>query len=354
MGNKTFNILLFILLINSSCSSIYRFSIDVQEPAAVTLPVSAQNVLILDNTVIQPNDYGIERVFNGQPVRADYPLSLDTMVWLSIGEMTKVLNESGFFNTVSIYKEPLRTDTEWFSVVNLSTEDQNNFYEIGNFDALLVVNRLLFMIKENVKTIGTGAFSFEPLAFIDLRIDGIINCSMYTYGSSEPLISFSVSDSLIAKSTIDNDSIILFKAVPEYALEEFSRIFGNRVAQRFIPTWKTKERALFPGYGARMKEAVSYASNRQWANAEPIWIAELGKKTKPVDKAKISFNIAVANEMQDKIESALTWAKKAKEHLKNVNPVNENQIMEFTERYISDLEQRIQNNHLLDLQWGRE
>ena len=354
MGNKTFNILLIILLINSSCSSIYRFSIDVQEPAAVTLPVSAQNVLILDNTVIQPNDYGIERTLDGQPIRVDYPLSLDSMVWLSIDEITNVLNESGFFNSVAIYKEPLRTDAEWFSVPNLSTEDQDDFYNMDNFDALFVINRLFFFIKEDVKAFKTGAFSLEPLAFLDLRIDGIINCSMYTYGNENPLVSFTVSDSLIAESTVRNDSLLLFKTIPEYVLEELSRILGNQAAQRFIPAWKTKERALFSGHGARIKEAVGYAANRQWANAEKIWIVELEKKTKPVDRAKISFNIAVANEMQDRIEQALIWAQKAREHLKDLNTGNESTITELTDAYISELERRIQNNHLLDLQWGKE
>ena len=347
-------VLFFILLIGTSCSSTYRFLIDVQEPAAVTLPVSAQNVLILNNTIIQPEDYGIERTFNGQSVSNDYPLLLDSMVWLAIGKITNVLNESGFFNTVAVYRELLRTDAEWFSIANLSTEDQADFYNMGNFDALLVVDRLLFSIKEDVKTVKTGAFSFEPLAFLDLKIDGIINCSMYTYGKEKPLISFSVSDSLSTKFTIDNDSILLFKEIPEFLLEELSRRIGNLSAQRFIPTWKTEERTLFTGYGARMQEAAGYAANLQWAKAESIWTIELENKTKLVDKAKIAFNLAVANEMQDKIEQAFTWALKAKEHLKNVNPDNENQTVEITNKYISKLEQRIQNNRLLDLQWGRE
>jgi hypothetical protein len=190
--------------------------------------------------------------------------------------------------------------------------------------------------------------------FVDLRADGILTCSMYSYGKDKPVASFSISDSLFTKSIVDGDSAIFFKEIPEYMLHELSIALGNKAAIRFTPTWKTEERMLFRGYNARMQEATGYAANRQWANAESLWTAELEKKKKPADKAKITFNLAVANEMQDKLDSAYIWVQKAKEHLKNTDQNKNSQEIELANKYISDLEQRIQNNRLLDLQWGKE
>ena len=348
-------ILFLLLLTCSSCSSIYRFSVDVQEPAPITLPVSAQNVLILNNSVVQPENYGIERTFDGKSIRADYPLLLDSMVWAAIDEIAAVLNESNFFNTIATYREPLRIDnTDLLSIPAISPEERSAFYDTEDFDALLVINRLLFSVQEDVKKIQIGASSFEPTSFVDLRADGTITCSMYVYGKEKPFTTFNVSDSLFLKSMEPNDSTVLFKEIPEFILDELSRIIGNQTAKHFIPTWKTSERILFTGYNSRMQEAVGYASNRQWANAESIWIAELEKKTKPADKAKIAFNLAVAGEMQDQLESALEWAQKAKEYLKNADPNNDSPEIELTDEYISELGRRIQNNRLLDLQWGKE
>ena len=354
MRNKAEKFLFLLLLICSSCSSVYRFSVDIQEPALITLPVSAQNVLILNNTVIQPEDYGIERTFDGQSIRPDYSFSLDSMVWSAIDEIAAVLDESNFFNAIAIYRDSLRTDTEWLAITELSPELQSDFYEVENYNTLFVIDRLLFSVNENVKKIQTGSFRSEPTAFVDIRTDGIITCSMYSYGNEKPLTTFTVSDSLSVKSTMINDSIVLFKVIPEYMLDELSRMLGNQAAMRFIPTWKTTERQLFVSYNPRMQEAAGYAADHQWAIAESIWIAEFDKKTKPVNKAKIAFNLAIANEMRDKFEPALEWALKAKEYLKNANPKNDYQEIELTDKYISELARRIQNNRMLDLQWGKE
>jgi hypothetical protein len=350
MGKKLF----LILIICSSCSSIYRFSIDVQEPALVTLPVSAQNVLILNNTVAQNQNYGIERNFDGKSIRIDFPLSLDSMVWSAIDGISGVLNDSHFFNTVAIYQKSLRTDSDWLSKADLAPEIQSDFYNTENYDALFVINRLFFTVRENVKTIQLVFFSNEPIVFVDLRADVNISFSMYSPEKEKPLTTFTVSDSAFVKSTISGDSLFFFKEIPEYVLRELSHALGSRAAEHFIPMWKTQERTLFAGYGSRVQEATSYAANRQWGKAESLWITEIGKKTKPVDKAKIAFNLAVTNEMQDKFESALEWAQKAKEYLKNTNPNNTSKEIELTNQYISTLEKRIQNNRLLDLQWGKE
>ena len=354
MKNKTGKFLLLVLLTCSSCSSVYRFTVDVQEPAPVTLPVSAQNVLILNNSSIQPDGYGIDRTFDGKSIPANYPLSLDSMAWFASDEIAGVLNDSHFFNTIAVYKEPLRKNTndEWLSAAVLSPETQADFYNSENYDALLVIDRLLFSVKEDVKKMQSYS-STELTGFVDLRADGIFSCSMYYNGKEKPLTTFTLTDSLFTKSIVDGDSTVFFKEIPEYMLHELSRVLGNRAATRFIPTWKTVDRMLFTGYNARMQEATSYAADRKWANAESIWTIELEKKTKPMDKAKIAFNLAVANEMQDKFDAALEWAQKAKEQLKDRNKQDAQEV-DLTNKYISELEQRIQDNRLLDLQWGKE
>ena len=352
MKNKAEKILFLLFLTCSSCSSIYRFSVDVQEPALITIPVSAQNVLILNNTIIQPNNYGIERIIDGQTIPTDYPLALDSTVQAAIEEISVVLEESNFFNSIHVLKKQIREDSEWLTVKDLSPELQQILYDTKDFDAMLVVNRLLFSITENVKILNRGFFSSATL---NMRIDGSITCSMYYYENEKPLTTFTVSDSLFVKSKyLDHDSISLFKEIPEKALDILSRNLGNQAAKRFIPTWKTSNRHLFTGFNPRMQEAVSYAADRQWTIAETIWIAELENKTKIVDKAKIAFNLAITNEMQDKFEQALEWAKKANEYFKNANPDKYQSEIKLSDKYILELERRIQNNHLLDLQWGKE
>ena len=354
MKNIFGKILLLPLLICCSCSSIYRFSIDVQEPALVTLPVSAQNVLILNNTVTQPLDHGIERSINGKSITDDYPISLDSTVWSAMDEIAVILDESNFFDIIATYQESVREDNEWLSMIHLSPELQSDLYDTENFDALFVIERLFLFLKEDVKPIINGAPLSEQSAFIDLRADGVIICSMYVYGNEKPLVTFQATDSLILKTMMHNDSISILKIVPEYSLNKLAIELGNKVAKYFIPTWKTEKRSLFVNFNSRMQEAVGYAADSRWTNAESIWITEFEKKTKPVDKAKIAYNLAVANEMQDRFESAIEWAQKAKEYFKNVYTKNNSQEIELIDNYVSKIEKRIESNNQLDLQWGKE
>jgi len=353
MKNIVQKVFLLLLIVFSSCSSIHRFTIEVQEPAAVTLPVSAQNVLILNNTIVQPIDYGIERNFDGNPIQADYPLSLDSMVWISIDEISDVLDKSDFFNKVAVYKEPVRNDTEWLSVVHISPEQQEDFYDIEDFNALFVVERLLFKVREDVMINKGDIPYYEPVAFVDMRVDGIITCSMYAYGKSSPVTTFNLHDSIFTKSMVFNDTLFLFKDIPEILLGKLSRNFGAQAAKCFIPEWKQVDRFLFVGHNSRMQEAAGYANNYKWINAESIWKTQLEKNNKSSEKAKIAYNLAIANEMQDKIEPALEWALKSKGYLKNVNTDKYSRETELIEKYILELGQRIQKNRLLDLQWGK-
>ena len=350
----TRKILFFLLISFSSCSSMNRFLIEVQEPASVTIPVSAQNVLILNNTTTQPETFEIEITLDEKPIPEAYSSSLDSMVWSAIDKIADVLNESNFFNTIAIYRKPIRNDTEWLSLNNLSPEQQYDFYDNENIDALFVIEQLLFNLKEDIKIINSSPDYSKQNAFVVLRAYGIITCSMYTYGNEKPLITFQVSDSIFENSLVYNNSITLFKLTPYLILKELSRILGNKAAKRFIPTWNTKERILFVGYNSRMREAAVYATKSRWANAESIWITELGKKSKPTKKAKITYNLAVVNEVQDKLEQAMEWAQKSKEYLKNANKNNSSKEIKHTDNYIFELEQRIQNNHLLNIQWGKE
>ena len=354
MKNSSGIFLGLLLLTFSSCSSIYRFTAEVQEPAPVTLPLSAQNVLILNNLVSQPYKYGVERTYDGKVIQTEYPLPLDSVVWPVIDEIASMLKESDFFNEIAVYQKPVRTDTEWLVRTNLSSEVQSGFYNTENYDALLTIDQLLFVLKEDIKRTKLGISSSEQTVFADIRLDALAACSMYSYGNEKPLITFSISDSLFVKSVFYEDSVLLFKEIPESLLNEIAHRLGNQIANRFIPTWKTVERILFSSHDSRMQEALGYAKAGRWTDAESIGLSELNKKTKISDQARIAFNLAVINEMQDKLETALVWAQKAKEYFTKDNPAGYPQETMLTTQYISELQERIQNNRLLDLQWGKE
>jgi hypothetical protein len=342
-----------ILTVFSSCASVRWFAIEVQEPASITLPVSVQNVLLLNNTVPQSSQLGEIQNRDGQPIEQKFSLSLDSTVWIAIRSLSASLNQSQFFNDIYVYSDLIRTDKEWLAINPLSKEIQDEFYSTEKYDALISIDRLLYMINENTKVI-KGNQTYNPLIPVNITANAILTSSLYLRGKETPFKIFSLFDSLSVNTMVYNDSITIYREIPMNLVENLAFILGEKMASSLAPSWKTVERLTFTNQSARMKEAHSLSLADKWAEAERIWQAEYEKKSKPIDKAKLALNLAVANEMQDKFDVAISWAGKASRHLAASDPSQHTEETAFITQYVIELQQRIQYNRLLDMQWGKE
>jgi hypothetical protein len=322
--------------------------IEIQEPAQITLPVAGRNVLVLNNTVLQPENNAIERMFDGKSVENYYPVDLDSAVWFVMEALSADISAADFFDDVSIYKKPIRKDQEWLTIQPLPKEIQDEFYEEEEFDVLITIDRLLFRLKEDAKKL--PGYNIEDPILCDAKINAVMAISCYLYGTQSQN-TFSLSDSISIRSRYA-DTAFIFKEVPDFLVWSISDKLGKRVASKFIPKWKRVDRMFFTGPDARAKEASSYAGVQKWDLAESIWLSEFEKKNKVIDKVRLASNIALANEMQDKFESALKWAEKAEEYLKQTDSTKYQDERVFLKRYINELDQRILNNRLLNIQYG--
>jgi hypothetical protein len=333
-----------ILFAATACSSVYQLAIEVQEPAPITLPGNTNHILIVNNTTPQPNGTGINRTYNGKPVTA-YELDLDSVSWITIEALSATIRKAHFFDQISLYKHLARGDKEWMSLIPLPEEYRNKLFGMQDFDVIVSVDRLLFNGEEDVKD-NTRELSGEYIhAFVSNKVEGMLNYSIYLYEKDSSLHPFTITDSIIYKSTLMTDSLEFFKILPEEIIDDLAYTLGEKLAYSIIPTWTVQMRTIYTGSPARMKEAFSYSKNGRWDKAESIWLNLFDKESKNAIKAKIANNLAVANEMQDNPEAALHWAEKAKIYL----PVGSKEGIAADE-YITVLQQRIRNNRLLDIQ----
>jgi hypothetical protein len=337
-----------------SCASVRKFSIETQKPAEITLPVSAQNVLILNNTVAQPSGYGIEQTFNDVSLKEKTDISMDSAVWTAIHVLSELMSASDFFSEISVYNDSIRFDDDWLSVSRISKAVQDEFFELENADVLITIDRLLFRLYEDVKKPKSEVYSLEKLNQVTASADVVMTCSVYLYGKPNPYKTISLTDSLVLKTTVTDDSTVVYKYLPEYMITELSIAMGKKVASYFIPTWVPDDRMIYTDYHARMKEAYGYAMAQRWEEAGSLWLGEFEQRSKAVDKAWIALNLAVADEMQNKFESAITWAEKAKQGFEKSDRERYADDIYFVNQYIATLQKRIQYNQVLDLQWGDE
>ncbi|MDR0412233.1 MAG: DUF6340 family protein [Dysgonamonadaceae bacterium] len=335
-----------LLLIAASCTGVYRMTIEVQEPAPVTLPPDIAGILLVDNSAQQAGSQGVVLTYNGKAV-PDYALHPDSVLRNTLLSSLQHLHAAQFFNTASLYNRAVRDDKEWMTTIPLPEEFRAAAFEKPDIDGIVSIDRSLLkvegLIKNNSLHPGFGASTY-----VDFRTTLHLTCSIYLYGGETPPATFTVTDSLNYKSTLWGDSLFFFNELPGLLLDELAYRTGESLAARITPSWTLRERTLYRGPDARMQEAFAYAKTRRWDVAGSLWLAEWDKRTKRRDKARIANNLAVANEMRDQLETALHWAEQARAY---AAPGSAEQTL--AGEYAESLQQRMQDSRLLDIQWGK-
>lgn len=85
---------------------------------------------------------------------------------------------------------------------------------------------------------------------------------------------------------------------------------GDQYCYRIAPMWITVSREYYKGGSDDMKDAYFYSRRNNWEKAAEIWKKESTNPSRKV-AGRACFNMAVASEVEGKLDVALDWANKA-------------------------------------------
>ncbi len=299
---KTNTLLILTILLLSSCSTKRMFTtIDVLRPAETTFAAHVQNLLLVDNSVVQPynvghNDY---RSFYELERPQEVSLKFDSAAIFCIAGLTEDLLDSYFFNDVKMNIQSLNTT--------------NNFYKRNHLDKLQVDS----ICKAN------GADVLFALDKIEIT-DHLTYPGHNIYGQLD--VSIATQWSLYSPHTEKRDTLSFIdeflwedemsKRLPSRydALVDASILTGKNIASRLIPRWEKQDRYLFtPKRIDYMVAGMNHFTMREWEKAIEYWsMAEEGKSVKL--KYQAYNNIAVAYEMMNDYRAALISLTTALQH----------------------------------------
>lgn len=112
------------------------------------------------------------------------------------------------------------------------------------------------------------------------------------------------------------------------AVSETGFMAGEKYGQRIAPTWLTVRRSYFPKGHPKMEEANQLAKANNWQKAAAIWNALSEQGNDPKLQGQASYNMAVACEVEGKLELAHQWATKAFEEFENKKAKTYQRILE--------------------------
>ena len=305
---------LCLILLFGNCAGIRYITIDTREPSRIDWSPSVASVVVVNNTVQQPDHIGHDISLPGQPVQR-IRASSDGIATIYMQALAQFIDEEEFFDRVLFYHPPLRTDTYFFEEIPLSLSTIATVLRESGADAIISLDQLIIQTGSRLSLV-------EPLRSMELNLEGFPPRAMQVEITTRITSSIRVYTPMLAGviPTVQYSDSLVFRALAwsdqdfielrEYAMRQLVIHAAERMSRVLSPHWETQDRWFYTTMGARMREGVAFARGGQWENALERWLLSY-TSARRIEKAKAASNVALAYEMLDDLENALAWATRA-------------------------------------------
>lgn len=333
-----------LLFLFSSCSTLLYTSIDVLRPAKVTFDSQKNNLLIVNNTVEQPESYGHKNEYLGEKAK-NLICKTDSLPLFYLSVINDAISNKGFFNNVNLEINTVNNSTDFFNVQVLSGENTNTLSQKYNANVILSLDRL--KVNDEV----TEYYSEEYASYyatLEARFEG--QWSLHYPGSTQY-------GSVTFRDTLfwDAESKSRQKALSQLpdrgaALFDGAVYFGNNTVKRFIPQWEKADRYFFSNSDKSMKHGFDSLIYKNWKSVIRIWEEAL-PKSKLKTQAFLSHNIAVVYEIIGDVDNAINYAQKSGEYFEQTLIIDP-KFYELNDNYLNKLLIRKNELDIIDKQLG--
>lgn len=350
---------ILLSLLVCSCVSISQISIDNLEPAKVSFPKDIKTVAIVNNTI---TDKGTkvteERGELNQLISTKSTFQGNAK--LATEAFAENVAKANFFDEVIICDSVLRERDL------LPRESELSQNEVKKLTTDLGVDMLFSVENVTIKTDQRTYFLDNIFrSTIDATVAPMIK--VYLPSRTKPLFTvypedkiywdgYGLSPTIAERNLITKDSLI----------KEASAFAGELPTKVILPRWEKVNRFYYTSGCLELRDGGALVREGSWDEALKLWQTAHEKKSKKI-KMRTAFNIALYYELQDKIEQAIEWAKKAdqlireKENKKeNIGEekstrLNSNDSLDYIiiTRYLLTLKERMNAIQTLNLQMER-
>ena len=323
--------LILLSLLSSSLTSCLisdyasTLQVEIMKPAIIDIPKEVKTIAIIDRSnqsIDALKIIDIDETKNSNSTTIKDP----GISGIALDALSKFLTDNKYFANVINYKTSL--DSIW----NSSNEPSTSvLFERTKSDMCI----LLEEFHLNHMAINIGDYSVLNDAHLVWSILLKSDSTYYTYNQRDTLI---------------------------YTIEQFPQYFngkngltkmsinsseylGNFLGSRIIPSWLSVERLYYQSKNQHMLMAEKYAKDNNWLKAAEVWRKENTNKNTKI-AAKACYNMALACEMEGRIDLAIDWLVKSY----NALSLNNEEHRSNCQRYINVLVLRKKEIEKLDKQ----
>jgi len=333
----------FIALVASSCAT-QELYLNVTQPAPVTIAPEIKTIGIIDRSEPTDKTKTIEMIDQLLTLEGDELDSIGTLE--AIKGVTQELKANDRFNEVKLLTDlkfkasaigALPSPLTWEQVEGICRENGTDaLFALEMYDTDTHINYSTG--KTQIKTPLGNIPALEHIASMEILVK--TGWRIYSPADKAILDEYVVAETvgftgrginpLVAVSALMNRKT---------AVQEVSNKAGHIYALRLIPYRFRATRDYFVKGTDNFKIAKRRAQLGEWDEAAVLWEKEISNPDRKI-AGRAHYNMAIINEINGDLETAISWAKKAYSDYNN----------KLSRDYVRILENRRYNNEVLDYQ----
>ena len=295
--------LLFVLCsLYVNAQQQWYFSVDERYPAERTQLQGKQRILVVNNALTQPQDFGHTTMIDGEN-QNHAEIDLSRSVLYCLFATTQSMESTGEFDAVELMDISQNHSTNYYTRTPLTFSQAERLCTDYQADALLTLNQLvLYDIVESFPT-------DEGTYYAYLQAYAQSHWTIHYAGQTRE-VTFTQADTLLWESQLHYTRAQSLSDLPsrQEALLYLARELGNRMGSSFAPSWQTTRRYIYEL--PDLQAGLDAFRLQRWNSAINQWLTIVDSKDKKA-AACAAANIAIAYEMLGDYVSACDYAQRA-------------------------------------------
>ncbi len=305
------------IILVSCRSNFATITIENANPAKDELPSDIRRIALVNRSMNKQFMNHCEDSLQMYFYRKGYQLSnivLDSLASdTTVQALASLLNESGRYQTVIPGEKNIYRDLSYEIIPDtLDPEVVSKYCRDYQTDALMVLERFYtktmadFSAEKEFRENGLGIYSYY--ASLDLKYNAFFR--IYKPGEKSPIKQINLTDTIYWES-FDYKQKSLMEKLPtvKQALINASIKVALDIDSRISPNWIPEKRGYFL-FNRNDDRGEKLIQDNNFDEAEKYWTGLTKSENKKI-RSKAEFNMALINELNGNIESAIIWAQKS-------------------------------------------
>ena len=302
MNIRLCSLLLVLCSLYVNAQQQLYFSVDERYPAERQQLQGKQRILVVNNALTQPQDFGHSTILDGENT-GNVEIDLSRSVLYCLFATTQTMESTGEFDAVELMDISQNHSTNYYTRTPLTFSQAERLCADYQADALLTLNQLvLYDIVESFPT-------DEGTYYAYLQAYAQSHWTIHYAGQTRE-VTFTQADTLLWESQLHYNRTQSLSDLPsrQEALHYLARELGNRIGSSFAPSWQTTRRYIYEL--PDLQAGLDAFRLQRWNSAINQWLIIVDSKDKKA-AACAAANIAIAYEMLGDYASACDYAQRA-------------------------------------------